>query len=104
MVEDLAQPESLARVVNELQMMIKRLVPVRFGIVSLLKEENNVCKLIGDMILKRIRLLIPSLATMMAQSLHYIIEEYGKGNGMKFLARVSKIVLNETSDINISVQ
>jgi hypothetical protein len=44
MVEDLAQSESIARVVNELQMMIKRMVPVRFGIVTLLKEDKSICK------------------------------------------------------------
>jgi UDP-glucose:glycoprotein glucosyltransferase len=44
MVEDLSQTESLARIVNELQMMIKRLVPVRFGIVALLKEDDSICK------------------------------------------------------------
>lgn len=44
MVEDLAQPESLARVVTELQMMIKRLVPLRFGTISLVKDDGSACK------------------------------------------------------------
>lgn len=70
MVEDLGQQGSIARVVNELHMMIKRLVPVRFGIISIIKEEDSV-------------------STKMAQSLSYLIEQHGKGAGMNFLATVS---------------
>ncbi|CAO0792615.1 unnamed protein product [Mucor circinelloides] len=69
MVEDLGQQGSIARVVNELHMMIKRLVPVRFGIISIIKEEDSV-------------------STKMAQSLSYLIEQHGKGAGMNFLATV----------------
>lgn len=45
MIEDLAQPESLARITSEIQMMIKRLVPVRFGTISLVNNDNSACKL-----------------------------------------------------------
>ena len=45
MVEDLGQQvqqESIARIVNKLHLMIKRLVPVRFGIISIMKESSGV--------------------------------------------------------------
>ncbi|KAL9537626.1 hypothetical protein MBANPS3_011610 [Mucor bainieri] len=69
MVEDLGQQGSIARVVNELHMMIKRLVPVRFGVISIIKDKDSV-------------------STRMAQLLRYLIEEHGKGAGMNFLATV----------------
>lgn len=69
MVEDLGQQESIARIVNEIHMMIKRLVPVRFGVISIMKEHGSV-------------------SSTMAQSLNYIIEEHGKGAGMNFLTTV----------------
>ncbi|KAI8639247.1 UDP-glucose:glycoprotein glucosyltransferase-domain-containing protein [Parasitella parasitica] len=76
MIEDLGQKESIARVVNELHMMIKRLVPVRFGIVSIIKEND-------------------SISTIMAQSLSYIIQEHGKGAGMNFLTLVLETIHSE---------
>ncbi|KAI8366128.1 UDP-glucose:glycoprotein glucosyltransferase-domain-containing protein [Blakeslea trispora] len=66
MVEDLANMESLARVAHEVQAMVKRLVPIRFGIVCLIKEDD-------------------SISTIMAKALNYLNEEFGKSNGMKFL-------------------
>lgn len=42
-VEDLARPESLARITSEIQTMIKRFIPLRFGTVSLIKDENSPC-------------------------------------------------------------
>lgn len=76
LVEDLSRAESLNRVVNEVQNLIKRLIPVRFGIVSITKDDD-------------------SASTMMGQSLNYIIEEYGKGNGMKFLATALESIRSE---------
>ncbi|CEP14268.1 hypothetical protein [Parasitella parasitica] len=76
MIEDLGQRDSIARVVNELHMMIKRLVPVRFGIVSIIKEKD-------------------SLSTKMAQSLSYMIQEHGKGAGMNFLTLVLETIHSE---------
>ncbi|KAI7903194.1 UDP-glucose:glycoprotein glucosyltransferase-domain-containing protein [Cokeromyces recurvatus] len=69
MVEDLAQVESLSRIVNELYAMVKRSVPIRFGIVPIIKKDG-------------------STSTIMAQALHYMNEEFGKSYGMKFLTDV----------------
>lgn len=80
MVEDLGQQGSIARIVNELHMMVKRLVPVRFGVISIMKEKNSV-------------------STRMAQSLSYLIEEHGKGAGMNFLATVSVSTQSRSSRI-----
>ncbi|RCI03876.1 hypothetical protein CU098_007561 [Rhizopus stolonifer] len=68
MVEDLANIDALARIVNEIQMMIRRLVPIRFGIVPFVKQDDN-------------------MSTIMAQALNYIIQEHGKGDGMNFLTQ-----------------
>lgn len=76
LVEDLSRVESLNRVVNEIQGFIKRLIPVHFGIVAVNKENGHI-------------------STMMGQSLNYLVEEYGKGNGMKFLTTVLETIRSE---------
>lgn len=48
MVEDLAQPESIARIVQEIQGMIKRGIPLRFGMVPVVKDENSTCRFLID--------------------------------------------------------
>lgn len=46
MIEDLAQPESISRIITEIQMMIKRTIPIRFGTVSIIKNEYSTCEFI----------------------------------------------------------
>ncbi|KAG2196556.1 hypothetical protein INT47_010395 [Mucor saturninus] len=69
LIEDLSQLESLNRIINEIQMMIKRTIPIRFGTVSIVKDEY-------------------STSTVIAKALNYLIEEYGKAQGMFFLAQI----------------
>lgn len=46
MIEDLAQLESLNRIINEIQMMIKRTIPIRFGTVFMVKDKYSTCKFV----------------------------------------------------------
>ncbi|KAI9244442.1 UDP-glucose:glycoprotein glucosyltransferase-domain-containing protein [Helicostylum pulchrum] len=69
MIEDLSQPGSLARMVQEVQGIIKRGIPLRFGTAFIIKDEH-------------------STSTIIAKTLHYLIEEYGKSQGMNFLTQI----------------
>ncbi|KAI8968326.1 UDP-glucose:glycoprotein glucosyltransferase-domain-containing protein [Mycotypha africana] len=68
-VEDLSNVESLFRIVNEVNPMIKRLVPMRFGFVPVVKGKQDI-------------------STVMATLSEYFIQEYGKAVSMKFLTNV----------------
>lgn len=69
MIEDLSQPGSLSRMVQEVQGIIKRGIPLRFGTAFIIKDEY-------------------STSTIIAKTLHYLIEEYGKSQGMNFLTQI----------------
>ena len=45
-VEDLSRPESLARITTEVQSMISRLIPIRFGLISIVKDQKSECKIV----------------------------------------------------------
>jgi hypothetical protein len=100
MVEDLAQPESLARIVTELQMMIKRLVPIRFGTISLVKEEDSPCKcIISSGKGLSTKFSDNFSATIIAKTLSYFIEDFGKAQGMNFLTQVGKKVASNSHHV-----
>ncbi|KAG0997777.1 hypothetical protein G6F28_002581 [Rhizopus arrhizus] len=66
LVEDLASQESLNRIVNEIQAMIKRTIPIRFAMISFVDHDD-------------------SATTLAAQALHYINQNHSKSAGMEFL-------------------
>jgi UDP-glucose:glycoprotein glucosyltransferase len=44
MIEDLSRVNSLSRVVLEIRNMVGRNIPIRFGMVALVNEDEDACK------------------------------------------------------------
>ncbi|KAI8978045.1 UDP-glucose:glycoprotein glucosyltransferase-domain-containing protein [Pilobolus umbonatus] len=78
-IEDLATEKSLNRVINEIQPMIQRLLPVHVGLVAVIKEDD-------------------SISTLMSKSLNYIVQVQGRARGMAFLKQVLESIQTQSLD------
>ncbi len=67
---DLSRPSSLRFITNTLSMLIDRLFPVRFGIVSIVESEDSV---------------------KMAKVFYYLVQNYGRRATMGFFGSVRTI-------------
>lgn len=91
LVEDLASTASLSRIVNEIQAMIKRTIPIRFGLIALVEDDNSACKLIIYTVKTCSYIYYDITATVMARALYYLVKNNGKADAIKFLETVISI-------------
>ncbi|KAG1175838.1 hypothetical protein G6F70_003865 [Rhizopus microsporus] len=79
LVEDLASTASLSRIVNEIQTMIKRTIPIRFGLIAFVEDDN-------------------SASTLMARALYYFIKNNGKADAIQFLETILELTSSNGLD------
>jgi UDP-glucose:glycoprotein glucosyltransferase len=80
----MSQSTSLDIIVGPISQLIQRGIPFRFGIVPMLGEEGDICKLLAMLELTK--------ATQMARLFLYTTKVFGRGRTKELLQNVSSLV------------